>query len=87
MRIERKIIMLKVTHTEQYTATIEIDGKQVKTLSQAFDENGLRNGGIGEYVMDKNSYNKNLTECRYDEDTFLKQMRDYEDSKRIKEDE
>lgn len=77
--------MLKITHTEQFNAIIEIDGKQVKAMSQSFDENGKRSGAIGEYVTDKEVYYANILDCRKDEDSFLQQMRDIEDSNSIAE--
>ncbi|MEG0365469.1 MAG: hypothetical protein RR585_01440 [Coprobacillus sp.] len=73
------MIELKTSKTMNYTATISVDGNVVKTMSQGFDEQGMRTGSIGEYISNKELYFSNLLECRKQEDEFLKQMRIVED--------
>ncbi|MEG0408904.1 MAG: hypothetical protein RR623_08530 [Bacilli bacterium] len=71
--------MLTVVHTEQYNGSVKIDNVPVVSLSQNFDEKGMRSGNVGEYIIDKDLYIKNITQCRSDEDEFLRQMRAIED--------
>lgn len=71
--------MLKVTNTSVYTGVIEVNGKRVKTVSQSFDEKGMRSSAMGEFIENKELYYENLKACRVDEDEFTRQMRAIED--------
>ena len=79
------MVSLEIKNTSNYTGSITVDGVQVKTMSQSFDEKGHRNGSIGEYVMNKELYFENLEECRNQEDAFLEKMREVEDQAVAKE--
>ena len=73
------MIDLKIGKTMIYSGDILIDEIQIKTMSQSFDENGMRSGAVGEYIINKEMYYNYLTECRQQEDLFLNEMRRIED--------
>ena len=71
--------MLKVTNTSVYTGVIEVNGKRAKTITQSFDEDGMRSSAMGEFIENRELYYTNLKACRVDEDDFTRQMRAIED--------
>lgn len=71
--------MLEISNTSVYTGVIKVDGKRVKTVSQSFDEKGMRSSAVGEFIEDRETYYANLAQCRSDEDEFTRKMRAIED--------